>query len=157
MLTSTIPIVWREVHLGRLLVLASERFEATVRTRLAQHPSAPLTFTRLAERNQISTSLLHLLQHLPTDGTRLTELARSCGMRKQSMASAVMQGEAWGIVEVTPDATDARARRIVFTPLGQSWLRAYNEAVAHAQAEFRQAVGDDVATVALLGLETYVA
>lgn len=155
--TSTLNLIWRETHLGRLLTLAHQRFEAHVRTCLAQHPSAPLLFARLAERNQISTSLLHLLQHLPEDGARLTDLARASGMRKQSMSTVVAQGEAWGVVETRPDPTDTRARRIVFTPLGQSWLSAYNEAVAQAQAEFRQVVGEDVATVTLLGLEAYVA
>jgi len=155
MIHSTFAPVWRESHLGQLLALASERFEATVRARLAQHPSAPLTFTRLAERNQISTSLLHLLQHLPTHGTTLTDLAHLCGMRKQSMANVVTQGEAWGIVEVQTSTTDARARHIAFTPLGLSWLRAYNDAVAQAQAEFRQTIGEEVATVVLLGLEAY--
>ena len=76
-------------------------------------------------------------------------------MRKQSMASVVTQGEAWGMVEVQDSATDARAKLIAFTPLGHSWLRAYTDAVAMAQKEFRQAIGEEVATVALLGLEAY--
>ena len=45
----------------------------------------------------------------------------------------------------------------MFTPLGQEWLQVYGRAVAQAQAEFRAAVGDDVATVAALALEAYAA
>jgi hypothetical protein len=50
---------------------------------------------------------------------------------------------------------DARARRVVFTPVGLAWLQAFKDAVAQAEAEFRDAVGKDVATVVALGLEAY--
>jgi hypothetical protein len=55
----------------------------------------------------------------------------------------------------TPDPLDARARRIVFTDTGLAWLRAFEQAVAQAEAEFKQEVGADVATVVTLGLEAY--
>ena len=47
------------------------------------------------------------------------------------------------------------ARLIAFTPLGLDWLRAFQQAVAQAEAEFREAVGDDIATVVAMGLEIY--
>ena len=50
---------------------------------------------------------------------------------------------------------DARARLIRFTPLGLDWLRAFEQAVAQAEAEFREAVGADIATVVAVGLEVY--
>jgi DNA-binding MarR family transcriptional regulator len=77
------------------------------------------------------------------------------GMTKQSMGDLVTQCEAWGLVQREPDALDARAKRIVFTPSGLDWLRAFEQAVAQAEAEFRQEVGNDVATVISLGLEAY--
>jgi DNA-binding MarR family transcriptional regulator len=67
----------------------------------------------------------------------------------------VNQCAAWGLVEREPDMTDARARRVVFTPVGLAWLQAFKDAVAQAEAEFRDAVGKDVATVVALGLEAY--
>jgi hypothetical protein len=45
----------------------------------------------------------------------------------------------------------------VFTDNGRQWLDAYRQAVEQAEAEFRLAVGPEVATVVLLGLEAYVA
>ena len=55
----------------------------------------------------------------------------------------------------TADPADARAKRIVFTAAGLDWLAAFQQAVAQAEAEFRAAVGTDVATVVALGLEAY--
>ena len=147
---------WRDAQLGSLLDSARRRFEARVLDRLARHPASPLTLVRLAERRQLGSALLHLLQHLPESGARLGVLAQAAGLRKQSMTAVVNQGVAWGVVDMTPDPQDARAKRIVYTPLGLTWLQAYRDAVAQAQAEFRQAVGDDVATVVLLGLEAYL-
>jgi hypothetical protein len=36
-----------------------------------------------------------------------------------------------------------------------AWLQAYRAAVEQAEAELRQAVGDEVATVLSIGLEAY--
>ena len=74
---------------------------------------------------------------------------------KQAMGDLVTQCEAWGLVQRTPDPQDARARRIVFTETGLAWLRAFEQAVAQTEAEFKQEVGADVATVVSLGLEAY--
>ena len=73
------------------------------------------------------------------------------------MGKLVDQCAAWGLVERQPDPRDARGVRIVFTDNGRQWLDAYRQAVEQAEAEFRLAVGPEVATVVLLGLEAYVA
>jgi DNA-binding MarR family transcriptional regulator len=76
-------------------------------------------------------------------------------MTKQAMGDLVDQCEAWGIVKREADPRDARGRFVRFTPVGLAWLQAFQEAVAQAEAEFRQEVGDEVATVVQLGLEAY--
>lgn len=43
----------------------------------------------------------------------------------------------------------------MFTADGLAWLAAFRTAVAQAEVEFRQSVGDDVATVVTIGLEAY--
>ena len=43
----------------------------------------------------------------------------------------------------------------MFTESGLLWLEAFHQAVRQAEDEFRQAVGQDVATVVALGLEAY--
>jgi DNA-binding MarR family transcriptional regulator len=100
---------------------------------------------------------VHITQHLGLEGSRLTELAARASVSKQAMGKLVDQCEAWDLVQRQSDPRDARACLVVFTPAGLNWLHAYQEAIIQAQAELRAAVGDEVATVMLLGLEAYAA
>ncbi|HRN77004.1 MarR family transcriptional regulator [Ottowia sp.] len=155
MLEDTADDRWRQTHLGRLLGHAMRRFDERVLQLMAASAEAPLALSNLAARDKVGAAHVHITRHLPLQGARLTELARLAGMTKQSMGNLVDQCEAWGLVTRQPDPLDARARLIVFTPLGLDWLAAFKSAVAQAEAEFRAAVGNEVATVVTLGLEAY--
>ena len=146
---------WRQMHLGRLMGHALRRFDTRVLALMAASSQAPLALSHLAARDKVGAAHVHLTRHLPLAGARLTELAQAAGMSKQAMGDLVDQCEAWGLVARTVDPHDARARRIVFTPLGLDWLAAFRAAVAQAEDEFRAAVGAEVATVVALGLEIY--
>ena len=149
------PSPWGQAHVGHWLRLALERFDARVLDLMARNPAVPLGLSNLAARAQVGAAHVHITRHLPLEGARLTALAERAGMTKQAMAALVTQCEAWGMVRCEADGTDARARRIVFTPTGQAWLQAYRTAVDQAQSELAQAVGKEVATVVALGLEAY--
>jgi DNA-binding MarR family transcriptional regulator len=149
------PQDWRQTHLGRLLGHAMRRFDARVLHLMANNDDVPLALSNLAARAQVSAAHIHITRHLSLQGSRLSDLAVSAGMTKQAMGDLVTQCEAWGLVQRTPDPQDARARRIVFTDTGLAWLRAFEQAVAQTEAEFKQEVGADVATVVSLGLEAY--
>lgn len=146
---------WRQTHLGCLLGHAMRRFDERVLHLMAGNEGVPLALANLAARDQISAAHVHITRHLALEGSRLTELARAAGMSKQAMGDLVDQCAAWGLVQREPDPLDARARRVVFTPVGLAWLQAFKDAVAQAEQEFRNAVGPDVATVVALGLEAY--
>lgn len=146
---------WRQTHLGRLLGHAMRRFDARVLQLMARDVGVPLALSNLAARDKVGAAHVHITRHLSLAGDRLTDLAEKAGMTKQSMADLVAQCEAWGLVRREIDAHDARARRVRFTESGLAWLKAFHDAVAQAQAEFREAVGEDVATVVALGLEAY--
>ena len=146
---------WRNRHPGYLLGRALQRFDARVLALMAQDVNVPLALSRLAERNQVGAAHIHITRHLALSGSRLTELAASAGMTKQAMGKLVDQCEAWALVRREPDARDARARRVQFTALGLVWLKAFQDAVAQAEAELQQAVGEQVATVISIGLEAY--
>ena len=146
---------WRQSHLGRWLGHAMRRFDARVLQLMARNPGVPLALANLAARDQISAAHIHITRHLALQGSRLTELAQAAGMTKQAMGKLVDQCEAWGLVTREDDALDARARRVVFTEAGLAWLQAFRDAVLQAEQEFRDAVGQDVATVVALGLEAY--
>ena len=130
--------------------------QARVLQLMARNVDVPLALSHLAARDQVSAAHVHITRHLALEGSRLTDLARAAGMSKQAMGDLVDQCAAWGLVQREADPLDARARRVVFTPVGLAWLQAFKEAVAQAEAEFREAVGKDVATVVALGLEAYV-
>ncbi|MEJ5989453.1 MarR family transcriptional regulator [Ramlibacter sp. PS3R-8] len=146
---------WRLIHLGRLLGHAMRRFDERVLHLMAHNIDVPLALSNLAARAQISAAHIHITRHLDLQGTRLTELALKAGMTKQAMGDLVDQCEAWGLVTREPDARDARARVVQFTPTGLLWLQAFKDAVAQAEREFRVEVGPDVATVVKIGLEAY--
>ena len=146
---------WRQTHLGRLLGHAMRRFDERVLQLMAANEQAPLALAHLAARDKVGAAHVHLTRHLSLEGARLTELAQAAGMTKQAMGDLVDQCAAWGLVTREADPHDARARRIAFTPAGLDWLAAFKAAVAQAEAEFRAAVGADVATVVALGLELY--
>jgi DNA-binding MarR family transcriptional regulator len=146
---------WRLTHLGRLLGHAMRRFDERVLHLMAHNIDVPLALSNLAARAQISAAHIHITRHLDLQGTRLTDLALKAGMSKQAMGDLVDQCEAWGLVTREPDARDARARVVQFTPTGLLWLQAFKDAVAQAEREFRSEVGQDVATVVTIGLEAY--
>ena len=146
---------WRQTHLGRLLGQAMRRFDERVLQLMARDVTVPLALSNLAARDQVSAAHIHITRHLSLHGDRLTTLAQTAGMTKQSMASLVDQCEAWGLVTREADPRDARARRVVFTASGLLWLRAFEQAVAQVEQEFRDTVGVEVATVVALGLEAY--
>jgi DNA-binding MarR family transcriptional regulator len=148
---------WRQSHLGHWLNLALEKFDARVLSLMAQNEEVPLALSNLAARGHLSASHTHITRHLARDGSRLTDLAQSANMSKQAMGKLVGECEAWGLVTRLPDPRDARSRRIVFTPVGLTWLQAFQQAVAQAEAELCTAVGTEVATVIALGLEAYAA
>jgi DNA-binding MarR family transcriptional regulator len=146
---------WRQSHLGRWLGDAMRRFDERVLQLMAGNEGVPLALANLAARDQISAAHIHITRHLALQGSRLTELAQAAGMTKQAMGNLVKQCEAWGLVTREDDPLDARARRVVFTETGLAWLQAFRDAVLQAEREFREAVGDEVATVVALGLEAY--
>ena len=151
------PVGWRLTHLGRLLGHAMRRFDARVLQLMAHNPQVPLALSNLAARGQVSAAHIHITRHLALEGSRLTALAEQAGMSKQAMGKLVDQCEAWGLVTRAPDARDARARLVCFTPDGLAWLQAFQQAVTQAEDEMRLAVGPSIATVIALGLEAYIA
>lgn len=155
MSANTPPPGSHQPHLGFLLGHALRRFDERVLQLMADNVAVPLALSNLAERRKVSAAHIHITRHLPRSGARLTDLARSAGMSKQAMGDLVQQCMAWGLVQQTVDEYDARARRIVFTPTGLAWLEAFEAAIAQAQKEFRADVGDAIATVVVIGLETY--
>lgn len=146
---------WRHLHLGRLLGHAMRRFDERVRQLMSEDAAVPLALSNLAARDKVSAAHIHITRHLSPEGDRLTDLAERAGMTRQAMSDLVDQCVAWGLIERVPDAQDRRAKRLIYTQLGQQWYEAFARAVQHAEREFEAAVGAEVATVVRLGLDAY--
>ena len=146
---------WRQAHLGYWMGQALQRFDARVMALMSRNEEVPLALSNLAARGSLNASHVRITRHLALEGARLTDLARRAGVSKQAMGKLVEQCEAWGLVTRLADGRDARAQRVIFTPLGLAWLQAFGQAVAQAEAELRASVGVQVATVIAIGLEAY--
>lgn len=146
---------WRQAHLGYWMGQALQRFDARVMLLMSRNEEVPLALSNLAARGSLNASHVRITRHLALEGLRLTDLAQRARVSKQAMGKLVQQCEAWGLVTRLPDGRDARAQRVVFTPLGLDWLRAFGQAVAQAEGELRASVGAEVATVIAIGLEAY--
>jgi DNA-binding MarR family transcriptional regulator len=135
---------WRHANIGRLLNNAVGRFEARV---LALMSASGHVDTRIAH--------VGLTRNLDVEGTRLTELARRASMSKQAMGELVDQCAQLGLVDRVADPSDGRARIVMFTPAGLSWLDAFREAVDVAEQEMRSELGKTTMDAILKGLAAY--
>ncbi|MFF8846266.1 MarR family winged helix-turn-helix transcriptional regulator [Streptomyces sp. NPDC015127] len=94
-----------------------------------------------AGHHDITLAQAKLLQRIDEDGSRLSELAESAQVTKQTAGYLVDQLEGAGYVERTPDPTDARARLIRLTEYGRSLIPIGNRAVAEVEAEWTAHLG----------------
>lgn len=122
--------LWRRNNPGRLLDNALRRFEDRV-----------MELMRASGHAQTRRSHVNLTRHLDLDGTRITELARRAAMTNAAMTELIDQCEALGLVERAADPTDGRARVVRFTRAGLAWLDAFGRAVARAQKEMTEEIG----------------
>lgn len=122
--------LWRRHNPGRLLDNALRRFEDRV-----------MELMRAAGHTQTRRSHVNLTRHLDLDGTRITELARRAAMTNAAMTELIDQCEALGLVERATDPADGRARVVCFTVAGLAWLDAFGRAVARAQKEMAEEIG----------------
>ena len=122
---------WRRDNVGRLLNEAVHRFESRV-------------LALLAEQGFPEVRLAHVgvTRNLDLGGTRTTELARRASMTKQAMGELVEQCVALGLVRREPDPADGRAKVVRFTEHGRGFLDGFGKAVAAAQAEMGDGLGE---------------
>ncbi len=95
------------------------------------------------------------------EGARITTLARSSRMTKQSMSALVSDLERWGYVERAADPDDARATRIRLTARGRAYARAARAFAREVESEWSRHVGtsrmnDLCATLELLRNEVFL-
>jgi DNA-binding MarR family transcriptional regulator len=82
-----------------------------------------------------------VFQHIDADGTRLTDLAESAQITKQSMGYLVDYLEGRGYLERRPDPTDRRVALIALTDRGWEQVGAALKIIAGVEQEWARRLG----------------
>jgi DNA-binding MarR family transcriptional regulator len=122
--------VTNQPNTATLMFIAHRHAEARILAHLAKHGFDDLTpaQARVAAR-------------LGPAGIRLTTLAESAGLSKQTAAHLVSQLERAGYVDRVPDEHDARAKLIRIAARGQAAQRCAREMEVEIETEWRDRLG----------------
>jgi DNA-binding MarR family transcriptional regulator len=82
-----------------------------------------------------------VLQMIPSDGIRITDLATVAGMTKQAMGEFVDWLEGSGFVSSRRDESDGRVRLVARTALGDKAAEAAHQAIASVEKLWREEIG----------------
>jgi DNA-binding MarR family transcriptional regulator len=82
-----------------------------------------------------------VLRHLPAGGGRVADVARACGLAKQSVAYVVEDLVGLGYLKVEPDPEDGRAKRVGYTARGRKLLAALVQASGEAEERLARRLG----------------
>jgi DNA-binding MarR family transcriptional regulator len=118
-------------HLARWLEAVSRRLHSELRA----HVNDDFPELRGSHRR--------ILQMIPGQGIRITDLAAMAQMTKQSLGEFADWLERSGFVRSQRDDTDRRVRRIFRTDLGDKAAAATQRAVASIEAQWRQEIGPE--------------
>ena len=128
-MSTAAPVSQQEPHIAVLFFVAHRAVEQRVLAALqAAGYDATLAQARIFAR-------------IPEDGIRLTALAASAQVTKQTAGFLVDQLEAAGYVKRGPDPTDARARLVRIAPRGRRVQRLAREVEAQITEEWTHQLG----------------
>lgn len=133
------PVNGDDAHIGRLLWTALQRARADGMALLAAESSA----RGLDEIGPVSAAHARLLDHLPADGARVTDLAARMRITKQALGQLAAQLTERGYVETVADPGDRRAKLIRRTPRGDCARHAMRAVATAVEDRWRHHVGDD--------------
>jgi DNA-binding MarR family transcriptional regulator len=120
-------------HIGHLLWAVLRRARQDGMDLLAADPAAP---------GPLTPSHARLLDHLPPDGARVTDLAARLRITKQALGQLAGQLADRGVVEIVADPDDRRARLIRCTARGERARAAIHTTTEKLEDRWRAEVGD---------------
>ena len=91
----------------------------------------------------LRVSHLRLLELIPPDGTRITDLAELAGMTKQGLGQHVDHLQTHGYVESARLPADGRVRLVRRTARGDEAVAFTDAALARVESSWRQQLGAD--------------
>ena len=118
------------MNLARLLLEGFRWFDDALRSRLADQGLAELT-----------TAESMVFPYLDAGGTRPADLARRLGITRQSAQTLVRGLERKGLVELSDDPDDGRAKRIRLTASGRRSVPLALETFAQLERELSRRIG----------------
>lgn len=100
---------------------------------------------RQLQQHQPAARLAHtaVLPHIDWQGTRITDLAARMGVSKQAASQVVQEMVRLGLLELQPDPTDGRARRVCFSPQGMQAMSEGLQTLAEMQQSLSASFGPD--------------
>lgn len=120
-----------ELNLGLLLFIPYRAMENRIFAALAR-----------AGFDDVTLAQARMMQRIGPDGTRLTDLAESAQITKQTASHLVDQLERTRYVLRTADPTDARARLVRLAERGTAAQPVAAAVVAEVEAEWRAHLGE---------------
>ena len=94
-----------------------------------------------AGSQRLNAAHFRLLDQLPPEGIRVTDLAARTRITKQALGQLVGQLAGRGFVETVPDPDDRRAKLVRCTPPGARATRRARQIIAAVEDQWRDQVG----------------
>jgi DNA-binding MarR family transcriptional regulator len=122
---------WRHYNIGRLLLFVFHAFEARV---LDGYHAAG--FTEVRQRH------LNALRHIDVpQGTRIVDLAARAGITKGAMGQIVEECARLGLVDLSPDPSDGRAKVVGYSKRGREVMIVTRRSAKRVEADFAKLLG----------------
>ena len=94
-----------------------------------------------ADGHDVALSHARVFQRIDPAGSRMSELARSAQLSKQTVSSIVDQLERHGYVRRTPDPADARSRIVTITSQGRTLIELSRPVVERIERDWEAHLG----------------
>jgi DNA-binding MarR family transcriptional regulator len=122
---------WRHYNIGRLLLFAFHAFEARI---LDSYHEAGFSDVRQVH--------LNVLRHVDVPrGTRIVDLAARAGVTKGAMGQLVEECVRLGLVELTPDPADGRAKLVGYSKRGREFMAVTRRSAKRIETDFAELLG----------------
>ena len=110
--------------------------------RAAQVLGADLIRESQARGHRLRLAHNAVFGHLPLEGGRVSDIAARAGITKQSMGEVVRELVELGLLEMTPDPSDRRAKLVTYTERGRAVALDGKRYLADLERRFAQEFGE---------------
>jgi len=110
--------------------------------RAAQVLGADLIRESQARGHRLRLAHNAVFGHLPLEGGRASDIAARAGITKQSMGEVVRELVELGLLEMTPDPSDRRAKLVTYTERGRAVALDGKRYLADLERRFAQEFGE---------------